>query len=119
MPKKKKSPVREMEISMVGFNHRAIAETRREIAAECPLAVALIREPDNPHDPSAIMVHLQEKPWKGMHVGYVPRALAGMLALKIDLDEISIERAWLQEVDPEEGTGQLLLKVIKRKAPKA
>lgn len=118
MPKAKhKTPrtPKEMYVTMVGFNHRAVAETRREIAEDCPIAVELVREPNNPHDASAIAVHLQEKPRKGMHVGYIPRSLAAMFALKMDLGEITFQEAWLMEADAEGGTGELLLKVVKHK----
>lgn len=39
--------------------------------------VTLIREPNNPYDPNAIAVML--------HLGYVPKASAALLAQKMDL----------------------------------
>jgi hypothetical protein len=110
---------REWAISLKGFNHRAIAEKRREIAAEVPLAISLKREPDNPHDAAAIAIHLEEKPWKGMHIGYVPKAVAAVLAIKLDLEEIRVDEAWLLEADPEEGSGEILLKTTRCKPKSA
>ena len=118
MPKKKIRQ-KEWQISLKGFNHRSIASTRREIAAEVPLAISLVREPTNPHDPSAIAVHLQEAPWKDLHIGYVPKAVAAVLALRLDLGEIRVDEGWLLEVDPEEGSGEILLKTTKCKAKSA
>lgn len=116
MPKQKKQPAtNDVSVSLMGFNHRAIAAERRKIAEACPLVIELRREPLNAHDENAIAVHVLEKPWKGMHIGYVPRALAAMFALKLDRGEMRIEQAWLEEVDPEDGEGSMLLKVIKCK----
>jgi len=110
-----KPSLTEMMVELKGFNHRAIASTRREIAAEVPLAVELRREPTNIHDGNAVAVHLLEKPWKELHIGYLPKGVAVVFAPKMDDGRISVEEAWLMEVDPEEGSGQLLLKVRKRK----
>ena len=54
-----------------------------------------------------------EKPWKELHIGYLPKGVAAVFASKMDAASISVEEAWLMEVDPEEGSGQLLLKVRK------
>ena len=40
---------------------------------------ALVREPDNPHDPNAIRVELA-----GLYLGYVPRDIAKDLAPQMD-----------------------------------
>ena len=40
---------------------------------------ALVREPDNPHDPNAIRVELA-----GLYLGYVPRYIAKDLAPQMD-----------------------------------
>lgn len=115
----KKPKLTQLDVELKGFNHRAIAEERREIAAAVPLAVALEREPHNVHDAQAVAVHLMEKPWKKLHIGYIPKGVAAVFAPKLDGGTISVEEAWLMEVDPEEGSGQLLLKVRKRKPKSA
>ena len=112
---KKKQPITQLDVELKGFNHRAIAEERRKIAAETPLAVSIRREADNLHDSNAVAVHLMEKPWKELHIGYLPKGVAAVFAAKMDAASISVEEAWLMEVDPEEGSGQLLLKVRKCK----
>ena len=42
-------------------------------------ALALIREPDNPHDPRAIRVE-----WRGVMLGYLPRAENAAVAAAMD-----------------------------------
>lgn len=46
------------------------------------LEAILTREPDNAYDPNAVAVHIGAK-----HVGYIPKALAARLALRIDAGE--------------------------------
>lgn len=41
--------------------------------------VALVREPDNPHDPRAVRVE-----WQGRMIGYVPRAENEAVARQLD-----------------------------------
>lgn len=45
-----------------------------------PLAATLEREPDNPHDPNAVAVHV---PSVGL-IGHVPRGVAARLAPQLD-----------------------------------
>jgi hypothetical protein len=42
-------------------------------------ALALLREPDNPHDPNAVRVE-----WRGRMIGYVPRAENAAVARQLD-----------------------------------
>lgn len=42
----------------------------------------LVREPDNPHDPSAVMVA-----WNGLKLGYVPRRQNDAVAWALDRGE--------------------------------
>jgi len=45
-------------------------------------ALALVREPANPHDPNAVRVE-----WRGRMLGYVPRAENGAVAWALDRGE--------------------------------
>lgn len=45
-------------------------------------ALALVREPGNPHDPNAVRVE-----WNGRMLGYVPRAENGAVAWALDRGE--------------------------------
>jgi hypothetical protein len=62
---------------VAGARHHADALERGDAAPGRPLT--LVREPDNPHDPSAIAVHAG-----GQHIGFVPRELAAELAPQLD-----------------------------------
>lgn len=52
---------------LAGSQYHALAEVQKDIKVGD--ALALVREPDNPHDPNAIRVE-----WHGRLLGYVPRA---------------------------------------------
>lgn len=58
-------------------------------------AVALVREPDNGDDPSAIRIESRG----GQHLGYVPRSLA--LTLAVHLDAGVAHRAHIERIEPE------------------
>lgn len=105
----------EIELPLVGFNHRAVAQTRREIAMEVPLSVELRREPENVHDPNAVAVYVLEEPWRELHIGYVPRAVVALIAHKMDKGKFNPVEAWLTEAEPEGGTGTVRVKYTKRK----
>jgi len=111
---KKKIP-RKLTISVVGMQHRMLPETRRIVAARVkeigPVEVELIREPENPHDPNAIKVIIDAGPYKNMHIGYVPRRVAEILAPKIDKQEVEWGMCLLMEVMPEDGEGEILLRL--------
>lgn len=98
-----------LECSLVGANHRATSETLREIAAECPLVVEVRRERTNPVDRNAVAIYILEEPWKDLHIGYVPRHVAQVLAGRIDKGTTEISEAWLVELDPDSGEGYLKL----------
>lgn len=62
---------------LAGYNYHQAAAV---FAAMRPGdALALVREPDNPHDARAIRVD-----WKGHTLGYVPRAQNAALAAALD-----------------------------------
>ena len=112
---RKKVP-RKIEITCVGMQHRVTMSTRRMLRAhveEAPLTVSLVRERDNFMDKNAIMVVVADKdsPYDGMHVGYVPRGIAAEWARKIDRKEILITSAMLLSVDPDDGEGELHIKL--------
>lgn len=58
---------------------RGVCGEPREAGWCVPVAVALVREPDNPHDPNAIYVEVAAEP-----VGYLAREVAAELAPLID-----------------------------------
>jgi hypothetical protein len=58
---------------LAGFRHHAAAGVWRELRVGDALELA--REPDNPHDPNAVVVL-----WRGHKLGYVPRRENAALA---------------------------------------
>ena len=62
---------------LAGFRYHAAAEVWHELRVGDALALA--REPDNPHDPNAIAVT-----WRGRKLGYVPRRDNATLAWGLD-----------------------------------
>lgn len=100
------------EISVVGMLHRVTPPTVEKITDAVhsgPLKIMLEREPDNPHDFNAIKVIIVEKPFKGLHIGYVPRRLAELYSPKLDSGKSSVREGWITDVDAEFGSGSLLV----------
>lgn len=107
-----------LDLEVVGMNYRLTVPTIEKLADDIPLHCTLEREPENPHDENAIKVLVTEKPWRkkhdeGMHVGYIARATASVIAVSMDADEWPYNEAWLTEIDTDTGTGTLLLSVKK------
>jgi hypothetical protein len=65
---------------LAGFRHHAAAEVWRDLRLGDPLELA--REPENPHDASAVSVS-----WRGRKLGYVPRRDNAALAWGLDRGE--------------------------------
>lgn len=110
MPKK---PVpHKLEMPVVGLNHRMTASTRRLLESSVqkgPISLTLQREPDNLRDENAIKVILSEAPYKGMHIGYLPRTTAALLAPAWDSNQISDLGGMLTDVDVHNGEAVMLL----------
>ncbi|MEU0723132.1 HIRAN domain-containing protein [Streptomyces sp. NPDC006140] len=70
----------EAEIEVVGefFRAESIRQAVANMPPGRPFVAQLVPEPQNPHDPNAVAVHLQ-----GQHVGYLPRQNAAILGPKI------------------------------------
>lgn len=104
---------RNMNVLLVGLNYRATSETQTDLARRTPFEVVLQREPKNDFDPNAVMVTMAEiRP--GMLIGYVSKAMAVRLAPMMDNEEIRILATAVTEIDPETGTGQMLVSFVKK-----
>lgn len=67
-----------------------------------PLAAVLVREPDNPHDPNAVAIHIPAA--EIGHIGHLPRALAARLAVEMDAGtpwQCEVEQVWLHPDHPD------------------
>lgn len=84
-----------IECHIAGTSHRDVKAADDEIQTGSLLV--LKREPQNPHDPLAIMVFTES----GHHVGYVPRVKNEALARLMDAGKLlfgKVEtKAWLNE----------------------
>jgi hypothetical protein len=65
---------------LAGFRHHAAGEVWRDLRVGDPLELA--REPENPHDASAVSVS-----WRGRKLGYVPKRANAALAWGLDRGE--------------------------------
>jgi hypothetical protein len=110
---------KKFETEVVGLQYRLTASTRRLIRAHIrvngPIECLLIREPDNTHDPNAIKVKLRSSPYKGMHIGYLPRAVSSVYANALDEMAIHVESANIMDVDPEEAIAPIVIWFTKTK----
>jgi hypothetical protein len=79
MPRNESSdPPKRIDCRLAGVNHRQGALRRLPKTTRA----ALVREPQNSHDPNAIAVYV-----KGRHVGYVPRDDAQWISSVMDRGE--------------------------------
>lgn len=62
---------------LAGFEHHAAARIWPRL--EVGQSLRLEREPDNPHDPSAVAVY-----WQDYHLGYLPRQQNFIVAHQLD-----------------------------------
>lgn len=108
-----------LELEVVGLHHRVTISTLSNLADDVPLHCKLEREPDNLHDENAVKVVVVEKPWakkhEGMHVGYIGRVTASVIAPAMDAggSEWPYVDAWLTSIDTVNGKGELLLSTKK------
>ena len=100
-------PPKYLEIQCVGMRHRVTPATLRDMEALCPLKVKFSREPENIHDDNAIRVICNERPWRGMHVGYVARQTAAEISPRLDAGAIELVGGYLNDVNDESGTGHM------------
>ncbi len=79
---------------VAGFQHHDGALVFDQLKVGAP--VALVPEPDNPYDPSAIAVYLADT-----MIGYVPAAKNSMLALLSYYGHKDVFECRILQVDPE------------------
>jgi len=103
-----------MELQVVGLNYRLTPAKIAKIKRETPLRCVLEREPMNAHDENAIKVVITQRPWahegEGLHIGYIARQTAQVLAGKLDGGKFPFTDVWVTDVDVDKGIGDLLLK---------
>jgi HIRAN domain len=126
----KPGTITELEMPVVGLKYRVSISTRNALALDVKrggLRVYLEREPENTHDENAVKVMMDGEPYNGLHIGYVKKDIAAVLAPVLD-SGIPVITAKLLAVDMQDGTGEIVVtlktpvqakkKVIKKKSPK-
>lgn len=85
---------------LAGFQYHAGEELWPQLAIDQPLA--LVREPDNPHDAEAVRID-----WRGRKLGYLPRVENTAVAQMMDRGERLSARisALRQAADPWQRVG--------------
>ncbi len=117
--KKKRKPTEPVEhtveLDVVGLQHRVTPSTRRYLArhvADEPMFCKLVREPENQHDENAIKVVIQEGSYKDLHIGYIQRSVAAVLAIMLDEGEISDVLLSIVDIDVDKGTAAAKLMFV-------
>lgn len=106
-----------LECPVVGLNYRVTASTRRLLAqkvTEGPISVTVQREPKNKHDENAIKVVISEGKFTGLHIGYIPRSTAAVMAPALDKREIDDVTGYLTDVADSEATMLLQFGKVKK-----
>lgn len=112
-PVKKKGRPHKISMDVVGMQHRVTKTTRGMIADYVkllPIMCKLEREPENPADKNAIkVIAANGSPYSGIHLGYIPRVTAEILAPALDKGQAEVLNVTLTSVDPDDGDGEIVL----------
>jgi hypothetical protein len=119
VPEKK---AKSFTFDVVGLNHR-VHRGKQEILAyvvrNMPLDCRLQREPDNEHDPNAVMVYIDDERLEAyfrvavVHIGYIRRGTAAVIASGLDAGRLEVRRCRLFSVYPERGEGKIRVAFLK------
>lgn len=93
-----------VDLTVVGMQFRLTMQYRNHLRSRASRLCFLRREPDNEHDPNAIMVILKSN---GIHIGYLQRDVAVAYAPLMDTGRIEFTKVKLTDVDPPAGEGYL------------
>ena len=96
-----------MIFKLVGVTADDAQENIRKFGCRDIGSFALVREPDNPHDPNAIRVELG-----GLYLGYVPRQIAKKLAPQMDAGKRFIALFVSRNEHPFHDTVGLTVKIV-------
>jgi HIRAN domain len=116
MPKKKHRP-KTLTLDVVGLQYRLTKSMIRVMAANRPLEITIMREPDNVHDENAIAVHLVDAKMKavqGLKIGYLRKEVAAEIAPLLDSKQVKLRRGILKMVYPDDSTGTVDLWLQKK-----
>jgi hypothetical protein len=100
----------DIELTAVGLEHHVTATGRDKLMRVCPFHVRLEREPDNKFDPNAVMVVVADDKaasLKGIHMGYIRRASAELLAPELDSGRVEQIKLVVTEIDKKAATAAI------------
>lgn len=110
-----------IEVECVGMQYRLSISTRRFLKKRLPIQVVLKREMSNESDENAIAVYTTsdpDNPYRNMHLGYLRRRVAAVLAPHFDAKRILRGYGDLLMMDEIEGTGEMVIYLAKRRGVK-
>lgn len=97
----KKVP-RSIEMPLMGLSHRVTKSTQHlleKLVVTQPIPIRVEREPENRHDDNAIKVVIAEGKFKDMHIGYVPKATAAILASAMDDGSVTDAHGYITDLE--------------------
>lgn len=118
MPKKISSEVvYDIEVEVVGLQHRITTSTRRFLQKRLtegngPIFCDAIREPENLHDENAVKVVVKEGTYKDLHIGYLPRVVSAVLANYMDEGKVEDVLVSVVGIDVDRGTADAHLQFV-------
>lgn len=109
---KRPTKTTEIEIPVAGMKYRCAVSTRRMIQAHVEdetVECLLLRDPENPHDENAVKVLIENAPYTGFHIGFVPKDIAAKLAPLLDDADVTVAACIITEMDAVGATATLSL----------
>jgi hypothetical protein len=104
-----------VKLTFVGMQYRLTLSTRRLVEQHVnegtPVKCKLVREPENLHDKNAIKVMISTVPYVGMHIGYITRHLAEVLAPALDSGDRTVSSCTILELNAQDGSGLVEVKL--------
>ncbi len=107
---------KEIQTRVVGLQYRLSRSSRFVLAKRVPLIAKLVREPENRADENAVAVFLKSAPWSGVHIGYLPRAVAQEIAPRLDSKKMVSVRVTVISVDAVKGEAEITVSFRQRKS---
>jgi hypothetical protein len=101
-----------LEIPIAGMKYRVSISTRRMMVThveEETVECLLVRDPENTHDENAVKVVVENSPYSGFHIGFVPATVAKHLAPLLDDITTQVAACVITEMDAIEGTAMLFV----------
>jgi len=113
------SDARGVVFDVVGLDHRVTRASQKKLAqlvkdhreVECSLK----RDPENEYDENAVKVYVDDPNFraKKVHIGYLRRGTAKVLASGMDAERLTVRHCYLIYIDVEHGWGRVRVSFFK------